>query len=372
MDKYYMQMALSLALKARGRTSPNPLVGAIIVKEKEIVGKGYHRRAGLAHAEINALKMAGENARGATLYVTLEPCAHFGRTPPCCEAIIKAGLKRVVIATLDPNPKVSGRGVKWLRQSGIAVSVGCLGAKARKINEVFFKWIATKQPWLILKCALSLDGKTATCAGESKWITKEAARRYVHVLRDRCDAIMVGINTVLCDDPSLTTRFLPQGKNPVRIIVDSKGRLPLDKRVVCDKKAPTIFATTEQAAREKLEKLREKGVEIMLCSMDEGGKVDLNDLCQKLGQREICSVLVEGGASLLGSFVERGLGDMAYFFLAPKLLGGEMARPAVAGKGIASLDEALFLKDMKIKRLGKDILLYGHLRGGKGGVYRIG
>lgn len=264
-DNHYMQTALALAAKALGRTSPNPMVGAVIVKDGRIIGQGYHQKAGTPHAEIHALGEAGTAAEGATLYVTLEPCVHYGRTPPCADAIIRAGIKRVVIATEDPNPQVAGRGIYALQQAGIATTVGVKEREAKKLNEVFNKFITTGKPFIVLKCAMSMDGKIATRTGHSQWITGAEARLFGHPLRDRYDAIMVGMGTVLADDPLLTTR-LPKGdgKNPLRIILDSKGRIPMESKVIADKSAPTLVAVTPQASEAKIAALEAAGVSVVV------------------------------------------------------------------------------------------------------------
>ena len=257
-----MREALRIARNAEGRTSPNPLVGAVIVRDGKIIAEGWHRQAGTPHAEIHALNMAGSLARGATLYVTLEPCSHFGRTPPCAKAIIDAGIKKVVAAMSDPNPKVAGRGFEILRSAGVEVEVGILEAEAHKLNEIFIKWVTHKLPFVTLKFACSLDGKIATSSGESQWISCEASRKFTHHLRDINDAILIGVGTVLADNPSLTTRLV-EGKNPIRVIVDSKARTPLDAKVVTDKSARTIVAVTENASPEKISALKNFGVEII-------------------------------------------------------------------------------------------------------------
>ena len=304
-DEDFMREALELARNAEGRTSPNPMVGAVIVQGGRIVAAGWHRKAGTPHAEIHALRMAGELAKGATLYVTLEPCSHYGRTGPCAKAVVEAGIKRCVIAMKDPNPLVAGRGIKILEDAGVETVCGVLKEEARRLNEVFLKWVPEKMPFVALKTAMTLDGKIATRTGESQWITNEASRRRVHEYRDRYDSILVGIGTVLHDDPSLTAR-LPDGtgKNPVRIIVDSQARTPLTAKVVCDGQAKTIVAVTEQAPAERISALEAAGVEVVRAG--KGAQVDLRALMQMLGQREICSVFVEGGGSVNFSLLRGG------------------------------------------------------------------
>ncbi len=355
-----MREALRLAQNAAGRTSPNPLVGAVLVREGRIVAEGWHRRAGEDHAEIQALKMAGELARGATLYVTLEPCAHQGRTGPCVKALIEAGVRRVVVAMEDPNPQVSGRGLAELRAAGIEVETGVLEKEARHLNETFCKWITTRTPFVTLKMAMTLDGKIATAVGESQWITGEAARRRGHEMRDRVDAILVGIETVLADDPSLTAR-LPEGsRNPVRVILDSQARTPLTARLLHDDAAPVLIAVTEWASEERLEQLRAAGAEIIFCG--DGTRVDIGILLKRLGEREICSLLVEGGGHVHFSFLREGLADKVCAFIAPRIVGGAKAPSVVSGDGFAHLNEAVRLRDMSAEFVGKDLCLTGYVR----------
>ncbi|TCS81367.1 bifunctional diaminohydroxyphosphoribosylaminopyrimidine deaminase/5-amino-6-(5-phosphoribosylamino)uracil reductase RibD [Pectinatus cerevisiiphilus] len=362
-DERYMRMALELAKNAEGRTSPNPMVGAVIVKDGRVVGCGWHRKAGTPHAEVHALAAAGELAKGAVIYVSLEPCSHFGRTPPCCDALIKAGIKRAVIAMEDTNPKVSGRGIKRMRAAGIEVVTGILANEARKLNEVFFKWIEKKMPFVTIKSAMTLDGKTATCTGQSKWITSEQSRQYGHRLRDINDAIIVGVNTVIADNPSLTTRLGENGKNPLRVVVDSCGRIPLDSKLLNDGEAPVLLAVTVKAPKERLKALADKNVQLIETKADANGRVCLPELFMKLAQQDICSVLVEGGATLMGSIIKEKLADKAYFFIAPKLVGGEKAKSAVAGEGIGNLSDAAQLTEVFTDILdGGDILVKGYLR----------
>ncbi len=361
-DEDFMRVALNLARNAIGRTSPNPLVGAVIVREGRIVGAGWHRKAGTPHAEIHALNMAGDLAKGATLYVTLEPCSHYGRTGPCAEAVVKAGIKRVVIGMGDPNPKVAGKGIAILKRAGIEVRCGVLEDEARALNEVFLKWIATQKPFVVLKTAMSLDGKIATHTGKSQWITGEAARRRVHEYRDTYDGILVGIGTVLADNPSLTAR-LPdgQGKNPVRIVVDSKARTPLDAKLVTDGAALTIIAVTAKAPQERVQALKDKGVAIMVAG--DGEQVDMDLLMRKLGEMEICSVFVEGGGQVNFSLLKAGLVDKVHAFIAPKLIGGREALTPVEGEGFAELTEAVELERTTVETIGQDILLTGYVKG---------
>jgi len=362
-DRIFMKKALELAARARGRTSPNPMVGAVIVKDGCIVGEGYHERAGLPHAEVVALEQAGELAKGATLYVTLEPCCHWGRTPPCTRAIIRSGIKKVIVATLDPNPLVSGKGVDELRRNGIEVEIGLMEEEARKLNEFFFKHITTGLPFVILKIAMSLDGKIATATGESRWITSPQSRRMVHGLRDQVDAVMVGIGTVLKDDPQLTTR-LPEGegKDPIRVILDSYARTPPTARVINPRSsAPTIIATTTKADGGKIKALREAGAEVVILNEDEEGRVDLKSLMEYLGGRSIQSLLVEGGSEVAGSMLMKGFVDKVMFFIAPKIIGGADAPTPIGGMGVRRLSEAITLKEVEVKRIGPDILIQGYV-----------
>ncbi len=358
-DEIFMREALRIARNAEGRTSPNPLVGAVVVKDGKIIAEGWHRQAGTPHAEVHALNMAGELARGATLYVTLEPCSHFGRTPPCANKIIDAGISRVVAAMSDPNPKVAGRGFELLRAAGVAVEVGLLEAQARELNEDFIKWVTRRLPFVTMKFACSLDGKIATVAGESQWISGEASRRFTHHLRDLNDAILIGVGTVLADNPSLTTRLV-EGKNPVRVIVDSRARTPLDSTVVNDKSARTIIATTTNAPQEKISALKARGVEIITAGDAE--RVDLKLLMQELAEREITSVLVEGGGTIHFAMLKAGLVDKVLAFVAPKIIGGSGALTAVEGAGFEKLSDAVELKNFTASTFGEDILLSGYVK----------
>lgn len=359
-DEKYMRLAMQLAGNAIGRTSPNPLVGAVIVKDNRVVGCGWHRKAGTPHAEVHALNQAGELAQGADVYVTLEPCAHYGKTPPCAKALVEAKVKNVYGGLLDVNPKVAGKGFKILEDAGIHVEYGFLQDELRKQNEVFFKWIEHKKPFVVLKAAMTLDGKIATATGQSKWITNETSRAYGYKLRDIYDGIMVGINTVIEDNPMLTAR-VDGGKNPIRIVVDSSLKIDINANVVQDKSAKTIVATTDKADKDKILKLQAQDVDVIVVDKDENDKVDIEKLLDILGQQNICSILVEGGATLSGSFVARKLVDKVYFFIAPKIVGGKEAKTPVAGTGILNLQEALALKDIQIEKLEEDILIIGRV-----------
>lgn len=357
-DEKFMREALRIAKNAEGRTSPNPLVGAVIVRENKIIAEGWHRKAGTPHAEIHALNMAGELAKNSTMYVTLEPCSHYGRTPPCANKIVESGISKVVIAMQDPNPKVAGRGIEILKSAGISVEIGLLEDEARKLNEVFIKYITKKIPFVTAKFACSLDGKIATTAGESQWITCEESRKFSHHLRDINDAIIVGVNTVLTDNPSLTTRMVI-GKNPVRIVVDSMARTPINSKVICDGQAETVLAVTENAPLEKILELKNFGVEIIVAGRD---KVDLKILLEELAKREITSVLVEGGGTLHYSMFENNLVDKIFAFIAPKIIGGKNSLTAVEGAGFTKISDAVQIKNLTAENIGEDILITGYIK----------
>ena len=358
LDESYMREALRIAEYARGRTSPNPLVGAVIVRDGTIVASGWHRAAGEPHAEIHALRMAGELARGATLYVTLEPCAHHGRTGPCAEAVIAAGLARVVVALSDQNPLVAGRGIHLLTAAGIEVTTGVCEDEARRQNEIFLKWVTTKRPFVTLKTAMTLDGKIASHTGASRWITGAAARARVHAYRNEYDAILVGIGTVLADDPSLTTRLEHgTGKNPLRIVLDSEARTPLDAKLVADGAAPTIIVVSERADHRRVNLLRACGAEVVTLGAQ---RVDIAALLDYLGARDITSLFVEGGAAVNWSLLAGGSVDKVHAFIAPMLMGGETAKTPVGGTGFDSPQTALRLHDMTVEQVGTDILVTGY------------
>lgn len=359
-----MRLALRLAAKGRGLTNPNPMVGAVVVKDGEIVGRGYHQRAGQPHAEILALQEAGEKARGATMYLNLEPCAHFGRTPPCTEAILKAGIKRVVAGMIDPNPLVSGRGVSRLRRAKVQVDVGLLAEECRQLNAPFVKYITTGKPLITLKAAVSMDGKVATNLGEARWISSAESRKYVHKLRQRVDAIMVGIGTVLQDDPLLTVRLpsLKKPRQPWRVIVDSNLRLPLRSQIVrTAEHYPTLVAATNSAPVYQIEQLEKANVKVLIVTKDRQGRVNLAVLMEELAKRGILSILLEGGPTLNGSALQEKLVDRLIFFIAPKLIGGEKAPGAIGGKGINRLKDAIPVKNLRVRRLGIDLLLEGEI-----------
>jgi len=357
LDEYFMRRALKLALRGAGKVSPNPMVGAVLVKDGKIIAEGYHEYYGGPHAEVVALDKAGDDAKGATLYVNLEPCSHFGKTPPCAPRIVSAGIKRVVISTLDPNPLVAGKGVKLLRESGVSVTVGVLEKEAKKLNEAFFKWITQKIPFVALKVATTLDGKIATLKGESKWITSLPSRRLVHKLRAFYDAVLVGIGTVLADDPELNVRLV-KGRNPVRVILDAYLRIPENAKVLSSAGKVMVFHS-QFASQEKLNRLRRLGVELIEVPLYEGNLLDLRSVLEKMGELGIASVLVEGGRGVFSSFIKRRLADKLFYFLAPKLIG----------KGIGpfdevevdSLDSSVKIKDLSLRRIGEDVLLEGYV-----------
>jgi diaminohydroxyphosphoribosylaminopyrimidine deaminase/5-amino-6-(5-phosphoribosylamino)uracil reductase len=362
-DRTYMRRALDLAARARGRTSPNPMVGAVLVNEGGVVGEGFHAFAGSDHAELEALRAAESAAAGATLYVTLEPCCHFGRTPPCVDRIIKAGIRRVVAACEDPNPAVSGKGFAALRAAGVTVDVGVLEQEAAQLNEAFFTYIRTGRPFVILKAAASLDGKIATQTGDSRWITGESARQHVHHLRDEVDAVLVGIGTVLRDDPMLTTRLgkLDQ-RDPARVVVDNLARLPLRAQVINRAStAPTIVAVSEMAPRARLEALEREGVQVLVVP-GSPRRVSLAHLMDALGKMGFLSVMIEGGAEINASALQEGVVDKLLLFLAPVLIGGKSTPTAVGGEGIETLRQATRVRDVCVERFGEDILIQGYLR----------
>jgi diaminohydroxyphosphoribosylaminopyrimidine deaminase/5-amino-6-(5-phosphoribosylamino)uracil reductase len=368
-EAFWMRRALELARRARGRTSPNPLVGAVVVREGLLVGEGYHQRAGTPHAEVQALAGAGERARGATVYVTLEPCAHHGRTPPCTEALIAAGVRRVVAAMIDPNPRVAGRGLAALEAAGIATQVGLLENEARQLNETYLHYITTGRPFVVLKWAMTLDGKIATSAGDSRWISNRASRRLGHRLRDEYDAVMVGVGTVLRDDPRLTARLSefgevpPEGteRQPLRVVVDSQARTPPTAQVLRPHGGPpTLVAVLDQAPAARRAALREAGAEVLVLP-ERGGRVDLVALMEALGRREVTSVLVEGGGTLHAGMLAAGLGDKVVAFIAPKIAGGAAAPTPVEGPGVSSLSEAVLLTGLAVRELEGDVVVEGYL-----------
>jgi len=345
-----------LARRGLGKTSPNPAVGAVLVRGRKIIGEGWHRKAGGPHAEVFAFR--GVDARGATLYVTMEPCCTFGKTPPCTDAIIAAGVKRVVVAALDPNPKHNGRGLKILRRAGIRVEHGLLADEATAMNEAFNKWITTGLPFVIAKAAMSLDGKIATRTGDAKWITSEVARREGHTLRAKVDAVMVGANTVVRDDPQLTLRHGVLGKQPLRVVVDARGRTPTSARLFNDvHRKRTLVLTTKLSPARWRRYIGNLGIELFTVP-EKSGRVDLRAGLKSVGKRNVTSVLIEGGGELLGSAFDAKLVDKAQFFYAPIVIGGRKAITAVAGEGVAKVKRAIRLEDCRWKRLGNGEMLF--------------
>jgi diaminohydroxyphosphoribosylaminopyrimidine deaminase/5-amino-6-(5-phosphoribosylamino)uracil reductase len=361
MDAKFMREALRQARKGLGRTSPNPAVGAVVVRDGRILAKGYHRKAGLAHAELEALSKLGGRADGGTLYVNLEPCNHYGRTPPCTEAILGSGLKRVVVGMNDPNPMVSGGGNEFLRQRGIDVTTGVLETECRRLNEAFIKFVISGRPFVAVKSALTIDGWTATSGGHSKWITNEKSRQFVHRLRDQVDAVMVGIGTVLADNPSLTVRLKQAcGKDPLRIIVDTHLRTPLNAKILNhDSSSDTLIVVGSQVSDQALKRFQKKGVSTLVCPM-KTGMIDLAALMGILGKMSVTSLLVEGGSLITGSMLRERLVDKFYIFKAPKILGGGDGVPMAAGPGSIRMDECLVLKDIHVRRFDDDILIVGY------------
>ncbi|MGL5087126.1 MAG: bifunctional diaminohydroxyphosphoribosylaminopyrimidine deaminase/5-amino-6-(5-phosphoribosylamino)uracil reductase RibD [Clostridium sp.] len=362
MDEEYMKLALELAAKGRGHVNPNPLVGAVIVKNGEIIGQGYHKYYGGNHAEVNAFNSALCDLCSSTIYVTLEPCSHYGKTPPCVDKIIENKISRVVVGCLDPNPKVCGNGIKKLKEAGIEVTLGVLEDECKKINEVFIKFITKKKPFVILKSAMSLDGKIATSKGESKWITSKESRAYVHKIRNEIVGIMVGVNTIIQDNPELTCR-LNGGRNPKRIIVDSTLRIPIESKVICDEnKINTIIATTNKADLEKISNLQKLGVNILIIKAKDG-RVHLEELMIKLGELNIDGILLEGGSTLNFSAIKSGIVDKIQLYISPKIIGGENSKTPVGGAGIEFLKDAFRIDNMTSNKIGEDILIEGYIRG---------
>ena len=362
--EYYMKEALRLAVKGKGRTSPNPMVGALLVKNNKILGKGYHKKAGFPHGEIEAIEDAKEKAKGSRLYVNLEPCSHYGRTPPCSEKIIKTGIKEVIIGMKDPNPLVAGKGIRKLKSAGINVIQGIMEKECRKINEPFIKFITEKTPYVILKAASSMDGKISTKTGESRWITGNEARNHVHKIRDEVDAVMVGINTVLRDDPALTTRLKKKkdSMSPIRIILDSSLKIPLTAKLVQFKNGQkTIVATTRKSHIRKVKTLEKMGV-VVIRIKEKNSKVDMNDLMKKLGKMEISNIMIEGGAEVNASALQSGVVDRVIFFIAPIIIGGARATSSIMGNGISLLKDAVSIKETRIKKLGRDFMLEGYIK----------
>ena len=361
-DEHFMQMALTLARKGQGFTSPNPMVGAVVVKDGQVVGSGYHHAAGKPHAEVNAIDDAGDAAAGATIYVNLEPCNHTGRTPPCTQKIIRAGITRTIVAMTDPNPDVTGGGIDCLKQAGIQITEGVCEVEARKLNESFIKFIQTRRPFVILKTASTLDGQIATRSGDSKWVTGEPARLFVHQIRHAVDAILVGIGTVRADDPSLTTR-LPdrKGKDPTRIVLDTRLSIPHNARLLeLNSEADTIIVCGKSAPDDKKKALMQKGIKIIPTD-ETNQKIDLPSLMLILGKMNITSLLIEGGGRVVHSALAAGIVDKVLLFYAPKILGGNDGFPMCFGRGPEKMSQALHLTDMRARWFENDIMMEGYL-----------
>ena len=352
MDKKYMERALELAALGEGNVNPNPMVGAVVVKDGKILGEGYHKKYGGPHAEVFALEEAGEKAKGATIYVTLEPCSHYGKTPPCAKKIIDMGIKRCVIASLDPNPLVSGRGIKMMTDAGIEVITGIMEKEALELNRVFMKYISTKTPYLFLKCGITLDGKIASRTGNSKWITNELAREKVQRLRNKYMGIMVGINTVLADDPSLTAR-IENGRNPYRIVIDPFLDIPLDSKFVNFEDGKSILVTSyNNVEKERISFLKKKNVNVIFL---EGTDFKICDILKKVGETGIDAVLLEGGSFLISrAFAEKAI-DGGEIFIAPKILGDGEAVPFIKGFTCENISDGFQLENVKINNYGNNV-----------------
>jgi diaminohydroxyphosphoribosylaminopyrimidine deaminase/5-amino-6-(5-phosphoribosylamino)uracil reductase len=357
---YFMNLARKLALKAKGATSPNPMVGAIVVKNGRVLGSGYHQRAGMAHAETIALDEAGPRARGATLYVTLEPCTHFGKTPPCVDRIITSGIKEVVVGMVDPNPKNNGKGIKILRQNKIRVEVGFLEDELRVMNEAFLKYITKRMPFVTVKVAQSLDGRIATRLGDSKWITSDRSRAYAHRIRRDYDGVMVGVNTVLRDNPRLNTWF--SKRQPAKIIVDSQLSVPQNANIFsADSKVIIVTLNARPGQETENRKILAAHAKILEVK-ERAGQINLKDALKKLAQLEITNILVEGGGTLIGSLFDEGLVDKVLFFVSPKIIGGKDAIGSVMGSGIAHVARAIKVRVVQLKRFGEDFLIEGYVK----------
>jgi diaminohydroxyphosphoribosylaminopyrimidine deaminase/5-amino-6-(5-phosphoribosylamino)uracil reductase len=361
-EEKYMKEALRLARRGLGRTSPNPAVGAVIVREGKVIAAGYHKRAGEAHAEINALaRLQGGAQPGDTLYVTLEPCNHHGRTPPCTAAILESGIKRVVVGMRDPNPHVAGGGCEFLAAKGVVLETGLLEEACRRLNEAYIKFVTVGRPFVLAKAAMTLDGWTATSAGHSKWITNEASRQFAHRLRDRSDAVMVGVETVLADDPALSTRLKRgEGKNPIRIILDTNLRTPPQAKVLAHTDASmTWIAVGDDIPARRLESREAERLSFLRCPKKDG-RIDLPALMDRLGERSISSLLLEGGSTVMGAMLRERLIDKFYLFKAPKLLGGGDGIPMASGPGVKTMNESIGIRHLKIRRFGEDVLFEGY------------
>ena len=355
-----MERALELAAMGIGKVNPNPLVGAVIVKDDEIIGEGYHECYGEAHAERNAVKNAVKSVEESTIYVTLEPCAHYGKTPPCVDLIIEKKFRKVVIGMLDPNELVAGKSIEKLKNHGIEVVVGVKEEECKKMNEIFIKYITSKIPFVVLKSGVSLDGKIATYSGNSKWITSKESREDAQNLRNRLNSIMVGVNTIIADDPELTCRINNE-KKLIRIVVDTKLRIPLDSKVIKNNDKQTIVATTISSDEEKKQTLRDLGVKVIEVS-EKNNKVNLKEFVKKLGKEGIDSILIEGGGTLNFSALEEKIVDKVIFYIAPKILGGENSKSCIAGLGFSELNDAVNLKDISYRKISEDLVVEGYIK----------
>ena len=358
----YMKRATELAREAVGLSSPNPPVGAVVVRDGQIVGEGHTLPIGQAHAEVIALSQAGELARGSTLYTTLEPCCHFGKTPPCTRGIIEAGISKVHIATIDPNSLVNGKGISELESAGLDICLDECGEEAKEIAEAYIKFVTTGVPFVVAKFAMSLDGKIASASGDSKWISSEDSRSYARDLRFRNDAVIVGIGTVLNDNPRLTARDslgVPRAKQPLRIIVDSSARVPLSAQIFHEH--GPILVVTARGIGNRLESLRASGIQVIQLPAEDGS-IDLRALLEVLGEREITSLLVEGGGTLLGSFFDFGLVDKVVAFISPVILGGKNSPSPIAGIGVTTIANAIRLKRSYVNAFGEDVMMTGYVR----------
>jgi diaminohydroxyphosphoribosylaminopyrimidine deaminase / 5-amino-6-(5-phosphoribosylamino)uracil reductase len=361
-DIFFMKMALDLAEQGIGYTSPNPMVGAVVVKDGKVVGRGWHQIPGGPHAEVYAIDDAGEQAKGADIYVTLEPCNHHGKTPPCTEKIIKAGIRRVIMAMTDPNPDVAGGGAQRLEQAGIPVVSGVCEKEAQQLIEFFTKYVKTKRPFVILKIAATLDGRIATRTGDSKWITGETSRKYVHALRHAVDAILVGANTVKTDNPQLTTRLEgKKGKDPTRIILDTNLSIPEEAKVLHnDSASDTIIITGNSVSLEKKSRLEKMGAQIIDAKLKDN-LIDLNALMDQLGQMRITSLLIEGGSRVAAEAINAGIVDKICLFYAPKILGGDDGVPMLRGVGPALMSQSIAVRDITVRRFDEDMMIEGYI-----------
>jgi len=361
-DKYFMKMALALAIKGQGFVSPNPMVGAVIVKDGKVVGKGYHKAVGEAHAEINAINDAQTLARGATLYVTLEPCNHTGQTPPCTVKIVEAGIRHVIVAMSDPNPDVAGGGVGYIKNHGINVTLGVCENEAKKLNEAYIKYVTIKRPFVVIKCAATLDGRIATKTGDSRWVSGDESRIYVHILRHTVDSIMVGINTVKQDDPALTVRLNDmKGLDPARIILDTNLTIFEEAKVLRpNSNSDTIIITGDSVSEDKKVAIEALSVKLVQSPVKDG-MIDLDQLMDRLGSLGITSLLIEGGGSVIASALKAGIVDKVIFFYAPKILGGDDGVPICKGSGPALMDGCIPVKDIHVRRFDDDIMIEGYI-----------